>query len=82
MKTAQKKNKAYPIHVAHSNGATESKGELPVSKKRKLNYRFVDPNPEGVYANAVLTVFTTASEAKAEGAVRAAMGVAEEQASA
>ena len=53
-----------------------------MSKKRKLNYRFVDSNPEGVYANAVLTVFTTASEAKAEASVRAAMGGAEEQASA
>ena len=81
MKTAQK-NKAYPAPTAHIHGAVESKGERPVSKKRKLNYRFVDPNPEGVYANAVLTVFTTASEAKAEAAVRAAMGVAEEQASA
>lgn len=45
-------------------------------KKRKLNYRFHDPNPAAVTADYILKVFIEANMGKAEAAIRAAADTA------
>lgn len=41
-------------------------------KKKKLNYRFHNPNPDSLTANYILKVFLEADRQKAENAVRQA----------
>lgn len=41
-------------------------------KKRKLNYRFHDPNPAAVTADYILKIFIEANAGKVEAAVREA----------
>lgn len=43
-------------------------------KKRKLNYRFHDPNPADVTADYILKVFMEVNEKKVEQAIKTAAG--------
>ncbi len=45
-------------------------------KKRKLNYRFHDPNPSGVTADYILGIFIEANMGKVEAAIREAANTA------
>ncbi len=45
-------------------------------KKRKLNYRFHDPNPAAVTADYILKIFIEANAGKVEAAVREAADAA------
>lgn len=48
-------------------------------KRRKLNYRFHDPNPVGVTANYLLQILIEANSQKVEWAIQQAAGQLAEQ---
>lgn len=48
-------------------------------KKQKLNFRFHDPNPPGVAADAILHLLVEANMGKLEKAIREAAEAAEQE---
>lgn len=47
--------------------------------KRKLNYRFHDPNPAAVTADYILKIFIEANTSKVEAAIRGAAEVSPDE---
>lgn len=45
-------------------------------KRRKLNYRFHDPNPAAVTADYILKIFIEANAGKVEAAIQSAVAAA------
>ena len=72
MKNTKKTSTVYPTDMEHKNGASRAKGEQSVAKKRKLNYRIIDPNNPGVMERAVLKVLIEANAPKVDAAIHAA----------
>ena len=48
-------------------------------KKQKLNYRFHDPNPEGVAANYIVKLFTEVNMDKVERSLKQTVHVPEQR---
>lgn len=48
-------------------------------KKRKLNYRFHDPNPPAVAADYIMKIFVEVNTPKVERAIRAAAEEADQE---